>query len=196
MNLLILVFIFVFSFSCFFFGKSQIKKIAAVNNFKTKALPHFYGFYLSLWCALPAILIVFLWTVFEPFIVKYLIISGLEQSSLADIDHDRLNLVYQKIKALYFGTYSGAASEQIQLGSKQYGSFLAMAQNAKIVLVFTAVIGFTLVAYKKITNNTHAREGVESIFKVVLILCSVVAVLTTAGIIFSLLIESIKFFSQ
>jgi phosphate transport system permease protein len=71
-----------------------------------------------------------------------------------------------------------------------------MAQNAKIVLVFTAVIGFTLVAYKKITNNTHAREGVESIFKVVLILCSVVAVLTTAGIIFSLLIESIKFFSQ
>lgn len=196
MNLLILVFIFVFSFSCFFFGKSQIKKIAVVNNFKTKALPHFYGFYLSLWCALPAILIVFLWTIFEPFIVKYLIISGLEQSSLADIDHDRLNLVYQKIKALYFGTYSGATSEQIQLGAKQYGSFLAMAQNAKIVLVFTAVIGFTLVAYKKITNNTHAREGVESIFKVVLILCSVVAVLTTAGIIFSLLIESIKFFSQ
>ncbi len=46
-------------------------------------------------------------------------------------------LVYQKIKALYFGTYSGAASEQIQLGAKQYGSFLAMAQNAKIVLVFT-----------------------------------------------------------
>ena len=66
---------------------------------------------------------------------------------------------------------------------------------AKIVLILTSIIGFSLLAYKKIENNVHAREGVELIFKSVLIICSVVAVLTTAGIIFSLLFESIKFFS-
>ena len=196
MNLLILAFIIIFSISCFFFGKSQIKKIALTKQFKARALPQFYGFYLSLWCALPALLIVFLWTIFEPFIVKYLIIAGLEKTNLNNIPHDQLNLMYQKIKSFYFGTFSGTVSEQVKLGAVQYGSFLAMAQNAKIVLVLTSIIGFVLLAYKKIRNNIHAREGVESIFKVVLILCSVVAVLTTAGIIFSLLIESIKFFSQ
>ena len=196
MNILILAFIALFSFSCFFFGKSQIKKIAYSQKFKPKALPHFYGFYLSLWCALPALLIVLLWSIFEPFIVKYLIISGLEKISINSIDPDQLNLIYQKIKAFYFGNFTGIASEQIKKGAEQYGHFLSMAQGAKVVLVLTLVIGFALVAYKKIQNNTHAREGVEFIFKIVLISCSVVAVLTTAGIIFSLLLESIKFFSQ
>ena len=102
MNILILAFIALFSFSCFFFGKSQIKKIAYSQKFKPKALPHFYGFYLSLWCALPALLIVLLWSIFEPFIVKYLIISSLEKISINSIDPDQLNLIYQKIKASYF----------------------------------------------------------------------------------------------
>ncbi len=196
MNILILGFIIIFSLSCFFFGKSRIKKIASINQFKPKALPHFYGFYLSLWCALPAFLIIFLWTIFEPFIAKYFIISGLEQSTSIKSNADQLNLTYQKIKAFYLGTFSGTASEQIKIGATKYASFLAMAQNAKIVLILTSIIGFSLLAYKKIENNVHAREGVELIFKSVLIICSVVAVLTTAGIIFSLLLESIKFFSQ
>ncbi|MDC0248118.1 phosphate ABC transporter permease subunit PstC, partial [Pelagibacteraceae bacterium] len=39
------------------------------------------------------------------------------------------------------------------------------------------------------------REDVEKIFKGLLFLCSLVAILTTVGIIFALLFESIKFFS-
>jgi len=37
-----------------------------------------------------------LWSIFEPFIVKYLIISGLEKISINSIDPDQLNLIYQK----------------------------------------------------------------------------------------------------
>ena len=194
MNLLIIIFIIAFSVSCFFFGKSQIKKIASINQFKPKALPHFYGFYLSLWCALPALLIVLLWTIFEPFIVKYFIISSLEQTSSEN--SEQLNLTYQKIKSFYLGTFGGSAPDVIKIGAAKYASFISIAQNAKIVLILTTVIGFLLIAFKKIKNNIHAREGVELIFKIVLIVSSVIAVLTTAGIIFSLLLESIKFFSQ
>ena len=56
-------------------------------------------------------------------------------------------------------------------------------------------IEFFRTEWKKILNNNKAREDVEKIFKGLLFVCSLVAILTTIGIIFALLFESIKFFS-
>jgi len=54
---------------------------------------------------------------------------------------------------------------------------------------------FTGFALKNISNNIHAREGVEKIIRIILFISSVAAILTTVGIVFSLLFESIKFFT-
>ena len=53
----------------------------------------------------------------------------------------------------------------------------------------------SLFAYNKIKSNNKARDDVEVILKVLLFVSSLVAILTTLGIIISLLFESIKFFS-
>ena len=47
----------------------------------------------------------------------------------------------------------------------------------------------------KLDNNHNARHDVEKILTGLLFVCSLVAILTTMGIIFSLLFESLKFFS-
>ena len=47
----------------------------------------------------------------------------------------------------------------------------------------------------KINKNNKARDDVEIILKGLLFVSSLIAILTTLGIIFSLLFESIKFFS-
>ena len=53
----------------------------------------------------------------------------------------------------------------------------------------------SLFAYNKIKSNNKARDDVEVILKGLLFASSLIAILTTLGIIFSLLFESIKFFS-
>ena len=73
MNSILLTSLVLFGISSFFFGKSRIKKIATSGSFRPKALPHFYGYYQALWCALPAFLILILWTILEPIVVKNLI---------------------------------------------------------------------------------------------------------------------------
>ena len=70
-----------------------------------------------------------------------------------------------------------------------------IAQNSKIVIIAAALIGSLTFAYRKIQNNNKARDDVEIILKVLLFTSSLVAILTTVGIIVSLLFESLKFFS-
>ena len=64
-----------------------------------------------------------------------------------------------------------------------------------MVLIFGIIIASVIYSLKKIKNNNKARDDVEIILKGLLFVSSLIAILTTLGIIFSLLFESIKFFS-
>ena len=195
MNLAILLLVVLFSTSCFFFGRKKIIKITSENKIRPNALPDYYGYYLALWCAIPAVLILALWTVFEPTIIKAIIINNLSSNNLSELNPDELNLIYQQIIALYAGNFTGTITEEIRLGAENYKSFLSIAEGSKIVILISFLMFTTLYAYKKLISNNKAREEVEKIVKAVLFTCSLVAILTTIGIIFSLLFESIKFFT-
>jgi len=195
MNLVLFLFIFLFSVSLYFFSKSRIGYFASSKQFKLKALPKYYAYYLSLWCALPALIILVSWNILEPAIIKNLIFSKIQTDSLKAISKDELNLIYQKIKAYYTGNFSGQLDESIKLGAEQYKRLLSVAASSKVVVFLSAIILFSGLALKNISNNVHAREGVEKIIRIILFTSSVAAILTTVGIIFSLLFESIKFFT-
>lgn len=196
MNLVLILFIIIFSFALFFFSKSRIQFYAKNNHqFKLKALPKFYAYYLSLWCALPALGILVLWNIFEPNIVKYLIISKIESNNLSGLTGDQLNLIFQRVKAYYAGNFTGELTNEIKDGAEQYKRLLSLASSAKVTLFFLSIVIFTAIALKKVASNIHAREGVEKIIKIILFTSSAAAVFTTFGIIFSLLFESIRFFT-
>jgi phosphate transport system permease protein len=195
MNLVLFLFILLFSVSLYFFSKSRIGYFASSKQFKLKALPKYYAYYLSLWCALPALIILVSWNILEPAIIKNLIFSKIQTDGLKAISKDELNLIYQKIKAYYTGNFSGQLDESIKLGAEQYKRLLSVAASSKVVVFLSAIILFSGLALKNISNNVHAREGVEKIIRIILFTSSVAAILTTVGIIFSLLFESIKFFT-
>jgi len=195
MNLVLFLFILLFSVSLYFFSKSRIGYFASSKQFKLKALPKYYAYYLSLWCALPALIILVSWNILEPAIIKNLIFSKIQTDGLKAISKDELNLIYQKIKAYYTGNFSGQLDESIKLGAEQYKRLLSVATSSKVVVFLSAIILFSGLALKNISNNVHAREGVEKIIRIILFTSSVAAILTTVGIIFSLLFESIKFFT-
>ena len=197
MNTILLAALVLFGISSFYFGKSRIKKVVAVNHaIELKALPHFYGYYQALWCAVPAFLIIAFWTIFEPIIVKNLVMSKVQSFTLTELSRDEINLIFSQIVSLAQGTFTGQATQVIETGAKTYQNLLSISEGAKIVLFFCAIIATSLFAYNKINKNVHAREGVEKIFTVILFLSSVAAILTTVGIIFSLLFETIQFFTK
>ena len=187
MNSLIAGVILILCLSSYFFGRSEARKLVT-QNIKLKALPAYYGYYLSLWCGLPALIIFGCWSLFEPTIIKVLILNNFPQIESKD-------LFYEQTLSFFNGNFSGEITNEIKAASIKYSSINIIAQNSKVVIIATALIGSLTFAYRKIQNNNKARDDVEIILKVLLFTSSLVAILTTVGIIVSLLFESLKFFS-
>ncbi|MDC2986474.1 phosphate ABC transporter permease subunit PstC [Candidatus Pelagibacter bacterium] len=187
MNSLIAGVILILCLSSYFFGRSEARKLVT-QNIKLKALPAYYGYYLSLWCGLPALIIFGCWSLFEPTIIKVLILNNFPQIESKD-------LFYEQTLSFFNGNFSGEITNEIKAASIKYSSINIIAQNSKVVIIAAALIGSLTFAYRKIQNNNKARDDVEIILKVLLFTSSLVAILTTVGIIVSLLFESIKFFS-
>ena len=187
MNSLIAGVILILCLSSYFFGRSEARKLVT-QNIKLKALPAYYGYYLSLWCGLPALIIFGCWSLFEPAIIKVLILNNFPQIESKD-------LFYEQTLSFFNGNFSGEITNEIKVASIKYSSINIIAQNSKIVIIAAALIGSLTFAYRKIQKNNKARDDVEIILKVLLFTSSLVAILTTVGIIVSLLFESLKFFS-
>ena len=187
MNSLIAGVILTLCLSSYFFGRSEARKLVT-KNIKLKALPAYYGYYLSLWCGLPALIIFGCWSLFEPTIIKILILNNFPLIESKD-------LFYEQTLSFFNGNFSGEITNEIKAASIKYSSINIIAQNSKIVIIAAALIGSLTFAYRKIQNNNKARDDVEIILKVLLFTSSLVAILTTVGIIVSLLFESLKFFS-
>ena len=187
MNSLIAGVILILCLSSYFFGRSEARKLVT-QNIKLKALPAYYGYYLSLWCGLPALIIFGCWSLFEPTIIKVLILNNFPQIESKD-------LFYEQTLSFFNGNFSGEITNEIKAASIKYSSINIIAQNSKVVIITAALIGSLTFAYRKIQNNNKARDDGEIILKVLLFTSSLVAILTTVGIIVSLLFESLKFFS-
>ncbi len=188
MNLLIFALIILFGLSSYYFGRSEVRKLITTNKIKLNALPSYYGYYLGIWCGLPALIILSLWSLFEPTIIKMVILSNFSNVESKD-------LFYEQTLSFFNGNFTGELTNNIKIASEKYSSLNAIAYNSKIALLASAVIFSTSYAYKKVKSNNRARDDVELILKGLLFVSSLVAILTTIGIIVSLLFESIKFFS-
>ncbi len=101
---------------------------------------------------------------------------------------DRLGEVGVALGSNVTETTLNAAQRYRSLDAR-YGLFMALAVLA------LAACGVTL-AYTQTDRDFRARNTVEATVRVLLIFASTIAILTTVGIIFSLLFETINFFRQ
>ena len=96
MNIVLIFLITIFSVSLFFYGKSKTKTISIKDNIKLNALPKFYGYYLVLWCSIPALVFLLVWSLFEPVIIKSIIIETAANQGAIFSDKNEANLIYEK----------------------------------------------------------------------------------------------------
>jgi len=158
------------------------------------SLPKHYGYMAALWAGLPALLMLVLWIGFEPGVLESLVVAELPADVRA-LSSDELGLYYDQVVgyAQSGGDTAFLSSGQIA-AADHYAALVHTSRIMKLVLVLlVAAIGASL-AVLRITPVLRARNHVESIFKWILFTCSFIAVLTTLGIVLSVLFEAIRFF--
>jgi phosphate transport system permease protein len=156
--------------------------------------PVYYGLLTALWCAVPALLVFFVWQAAEPSIITRVLVSDLPDQ-IRTLPASRLNLVINDIKNLVSGNIvSGDIQPEIQKAAEHYKNLQHISNAALSVIIVTlAVLGILLV-WRRIKPSLRARNQVEKIFTYLLIACSTFAIFTTVGIVLSVLFEAIRFF--
>ncbi len=157
------------------------------------SLPAYYGWLTALWCGIPALLIFGLWVVFEHSIITQLVINQLPPE-LKNVPADRMTLVVNDIKNLVIGTVASSDNPALRRAAEHYVKLRSISHMALTVVVLCiASIGAGATLWR-VKPRLRARNQVEFVLKAVMVVCSTIAVLTTVGIIASVLFESIKFF--
>jgi phosphate transport system permease protein len=156
--------------------------------------PIYYGALTALWCGIPALLLFGLWLAFDDKIITNLVVSGLPEA-IRTLPENRLNLVVNDIKNLVNGNVvAGAVTATIQEAAAHYKNLKATSNAALAVGVLSLGIVGTGVIRSRISSTLRARNLVEQVVKYLLLACSCLAILTTIGIVLSVLFEAIRFF--
>ena len=189
-----LIIILIGIYSSYIFGKSRIKKNSIAKNIKSVSLPSYYAQYMLFWCLLPALIVYFGWIIFEDQIILNLV--------LANFDFDlnpalNAGLLIAEIKNVAANIdFAEGKSLEIINAAEHYSSIKQTSTVAFYISILIFMILGVMVASRKLHPNFRAQKYIEKYIKYFLIFCSSVAVLTTVGIVFSLLFESLRFFSD
>ena len=160
--------------------------------------PVYHGVFVSVWIALPTIILLIIWAIFEPIIIMEMSLSVV-LDHVKTLTNDQLSLFKSNISNIINDNIASshnikAAQKAAQKAANEYIRLSSMSNLYISLLTIYLAIGGFVFAYSTITPLFKARNKVEKLISRFLILCAVIAVLTTIGIVLSLLFESIKFF--
>lgn len=174
----------------FWTGRSRAQRYQ--DDSRLLALPGHYGYMTALWSALPAILLLLAWSILEPGYLDQQIVSSLP-ASIQNQSTETLNLYLNNV---HLAIANGGISEDPNMQNAINAYQDAQRQSRLLITGFILMFGISGIIFalsKKMTQQ-HARKRVESVVRIFLLLCSGVAIVTTIGIVLSVLFEAIRFF--
>ena len=182
----------------FFLGRKRAITVAGGNHGirNLNSLPGYYGTLSALWCGIPSLLILALWVIFDDYIIIQIIIQELPTSSQA-LSESELGLLLNTVANIALNNSSTLVAEPFIIeAADRLNGLKSISQMALSVVILCVAMGLALFSWLRVNTQLKARVKVENVFKIVLLLCASIAVFTTAGIVFSVIFESIKFFQS
>lgn len=182
----------------FYFGRSR--SLATVGGVRQASalhsLPGYYGYYVAIWCALPALFLLMMWLFIEPKLVVALVVQGLPES-YTSLPPGELDLLVNNIRNLASGdVLSVDVDAELQAAATLFNGYVAKSRQILVVLALgVAALGGAM-AFRRINPELRARNRVENVVRWLLIAASSIAIFTTVGIVLSVLFEAILFFRK
>jgi phosphate transport system permease protein len=180
----------------FVVGRQRAYAVSGRDIRALHSLPSYYGYYIVVWCGVPAFLMVLFWLSLENTVITALTTAALPPD-LQSLPPDRLNLLINDIHNLAAGdAISTTADPEMKEAAAHYRTLQHLSFAAMCVLGLVIVMGGILIGRRFITPALRARNSVERTAMIFLIAASTIAILTTIGIVLSLLFEAIRFFNR
>ncbi len=175
----------------FYFGRARAAGVERSTHLHSR--PSYHGAFVVLSVLLPMLAVFVIGVPIADRIVEAQTVAALDPEVAAD--SLRRGGALREVYDVASGR-SKAASPQIQRAADVYASVRGYAQM--LILGTGLVLGLLGIAFglRSLSARFRARNHVERVVKIVLLACASVAVLTTIGIVFSVLFETMRFFER
>ena len=197
MNLLLIGVLLALVAIAYQIGLSKSRNLAGKgsNSATLHSRPVYYGALVALWCGVPAFLILIIWNLVEPSVLQHIIFNNIPASVSATMDAAGRDVLIDRVQAIAsgFGVTDQPAAYEVA-AAQQLAKFQTIGTFAKLAVVISVALAGLVWAKRKVSEQYRARNQVEKTINVALILCSGVAILTTIGIVLSMLTEALHFF--
>ncbi|NVK29423.1 MAG: phosphate ABC transporter permease subunit PstC [Gammaproteobacteria bacterium] len=172
-------------------AKGSVGSLANIKRLHSR--PTYHGLLMLFGIIVPAVILLIGLSAFENSIAEQMMIAQVPQSMLPAEGQSTGLLLTQIRNAAFLGDSADPAL--LDLNTK-WQSIVANLQTIKYGLTLAIPALVAMAIYFKINPTFRARNRVESVVKWILMTCASLAILTTVGIVFSVLFESIRFFNM
>jgi len=176
-------------------ARMRATRFAGTGKARPHSLPAYHGWYVGLWTAFPALIFLAVWSMVSPGLITQSVLTAPEAANLPALAIDRAAIL-SEARNLAQGSTEAAFNPQAQALAPVYAKALSFYGSIGTALALILAFAGGAYAFTRVKPDFRARTRVERLVMGALLLASLVAILTTIGIVASLLFESLRFFSM
>ena len=172
-------------------GRASRQRDSGSGKFHSRPLYH--GLNAAIWTGIPASMFLLLWLLGSGSIVDALVVAAYPGSEA--LDSAGRSLLIGEIRQLAQGVSFGDPRPESLAAVEHLRSLERLAALALAAVVAALLAIGAFLALRAVEHRFRARQSVEHAVTWFMMLSSLVAILTTAGIVASLVYESLQFFA-
>ncbi|QNM82805.1 phosphate ABC transporter permease subunit PstC [Sphingomonas sabuli] len=159
------------------------------------SLPVYHASYALLWAALPALLFLAIWSPIQTHLVDQAVLATPQGQALPAFDMQR-DAIIAEAREIASGArdvgFNPESAGLAPLFAKNRALYASIGGGIAILLALV----LAAIAARKTKLEFRARTAVERWLMGLLVVASLIAILTTLGIVLSLMFETLRFFSK
>lgn len=188
----ILIILFM-SVAAYFVGRTSAAAFAAAGGSHSR--PVYHGAFAAIWVGLPAFILVLAWIILQGPLIDRLLVASLPEE-MRSASNAQLSLYLAEIKNVASGMIFSEPSPAVRESASMFRRWEELSRWAMLAAVAATTVLALVVTRSQLAHRFRARNNFERVVTWVMLFCSIVAVLTTLGIVVSLVFEAARFFAR
>ena len=177
----------------FYFIAKRTVLVARSKGETFHSLPNYYGLWAGSLAFFPAVLVMILWSIIDIQLFQRWV-RDFYPPDILSASGSQAIVALAKVENIVAGIRFGEPEAWVVQAGEAWIGWADTSTLMKSVVVLTLAIVCGSIGYRQIDTDFRARNGVEKLISYGLIAASTIAILTTIGIVLSVLFETIRFF--
>ncbi|MEO1549265.1 MAG: phosphate ABC transporter permease subunit PstC [Pseudomonadota bacterium] len=157
--------------------------------------PSYHGLYSFLWASLVGVGVLLVLSLAGGYFMQATLMAQIA-GLMPDAPQIERELVLSDAAALSSGGIPSRVDEVREAVAARFGTLEAVRLWGSALLAIAAALGTGYYTYLQVSTTWRARNRSERIVRLILLVAAVIAVLTTLGIVLSLIFETLNFFNN